>query len=356
MGRKMKFLAGLGVIAFVFAGFQTAGAVDLNGDARIRFEHNETDGRVDRDRLRFRLRYGFEAEVNETTKVGVRLISGSPQQTSGNQTMTDSFSSKPLWIDRAYIRYAPDAVYTVTAGKMANPFVRTDMTWSGDVSPEGIVMSAKPLGNTFLHLGVLPLAEFSGTTKDPHLLALQAGGNLGSSIRAAAAYYHYNHIKGNTVESISPADRKRSNTFVENEEGDSVFAYDYRVLDLNLQFSSKVNMGGRSLPVRLTGNYITNIASDVREDAGMLLGISLGSVRDRGDMFFSYRYADVDADATVAFLPEDQLRTNQKQHKAGLTYGLSKTSNVNLTLYTGSPRTGGGADTDIWMFNYAVKF
>lgn len=356
MGRMIKVLTALGILAFFFAGFQTAGAVELKGDARIRFEHTETTDKPDRDRLRFRLRYGFEADVNETTHVGVRLASGSPQPTSANQTMTDAFSSKALWIDRAYVKYAPGAAYSLTAGKFANPFMRTDMTWSSDVSPEGIVLHANSPAGQFVTLGVLPLAEFSGTTRDPHILALQTGTKLGANARAAAAYYHFNYIKGNTVESISPFAPRRNNTFVENEDGDMVYAYDYRVVDLNLQYNTEVDMGHKVIPLRLFGNYITNIESGVSEDSGMLIGMSAGSVKNRGDIAFSYRYADVDADATAAFLPEDQLRTNQQQHKIGFTYGLSKASNLNLTLYTGSPKTGGGPNVNIWMVNYAVKF
>ncbi len=84
----------------------------FSGDVRIRYQGETKTGSKHRDRGRFRLRYGFESKPNDQMKVGFRMASGEnktsgPEQTSTNQSFTNTFQNKHVWIDQAYVEYSP---------------------------------------------------------------------------------------------------------------------------------------------------------------------------------------------------------------------------------------------------------
>ena len=83
----------------------------LNGDFRYRNETIDQEYvRKDRNRDRFRLRFGVVAKVNDTIKVGMQLASAEPGATtadgadprSSNQSLAKVNSRKPVFIDLAY--------------------------------------------------------------------------------------------------------------------------------------------------------------------------------------------------------------------------------------------------------------
>ncbi|KKL12459.1 hypothetical protein LCGC14_2535550, partial [marine sediment metagenome] len=135
------------------------------GDFRLRYQHDHTNGRngpwgmaapgrgqtKDRNRIRMRLRFGFtKTWWDKQLEVGFRLVTGNattmeleddqggnilgPNQqawvnpdgatpTSSNQTMSGTFSKKPIWVDLMYAKYKPKWAkgLTFTGGKMKNP-------------------------------------------------------------------------------------------------------------------------------------------------------------------------------------------------------------------------------------------
>jgi hypothetical protein len=138
------------------------------GKQNINLISNNAIGRE--DRMRLRLRVGAEKRVYDGLTVGFRVTTSQPvspvygsffnQQAGGvsfatpltsnsdprseNVTLGDFFSSKSIWIDRAYVRYQPDFAPTLTAiaGKFANPFVSRHfggdfIVWDNDINPEG---------------------------------------------------------------------------------------------------------------------------------------------------------------------------------------------------------------------------
>ncbi|MBV9463963.1 MAG: putative porin, partial [Verrucomicrobiae bacterium] len=129
--------------------------LSFNGDVRTRAEFFtgqkvvRTDGRPggaphyetieDRTRFRYRLRLGAEATAGDF-RAGVRLMSGSGDPVSGNQTMGATFSKKPINIDLAYLAWNPSFFneMTIVAGKMENPFFSTPLVYDPDLTPEGI--------------------------------------------------------------------------------------------------------------------------------------------------------------------------------------------------------------------------
>jgi len=105
----------------------------------------------DRNISNFRARFGLNDQIDEDLKVTIRLASGSDNQpVSTNQTMGNYFNKDGVWLDQAYIQYTPHLGFadaSITAGRMPNPFVKTDLVWDEDVNLDGIAVS---LNHTFL--------------------------------------------------------------------------------------------------------------------------------------------------------------------------------------------------------------
>ncbi|MFA5159439.1 MAG: putative porin, partial [Candidatus Omnitrophota bacterium] len=94
----------------------------FSGDLRLRYEafHLKTAANngyePNRNRFRFRLRYGFEKTFNPEMKVGFSMASGDKAVSTGyngdpistNQTLGNNFDFKNIWIEKAYATYTPE--------------------------------------------------------------------------------------------------------------------------------------------------------------------------------------------------------------------------------------------------------
>jgi len=137
----------------------TLGRFRFTGDIRIRGEDffQSYDGCTncnDRNRVRVRVRFGFEGKLNEDFMGGVAIATGSlGDPTTTNETFTNVFDRKTIGLDRAFIAYNPIAFkpLTVTVGKFAYTWTRTGQTFDPDINPEGFdVKLSKDLNNPFL--------------------------------------------------------------------------------------------------------------------------------------------------------------------------------------------------------------
>lgn len=120
--------------------------LDLYGDMRFRTEidrdSDRMDGseREDRDRLRYRLRFGFTYQLSPQVEFGGRLRSGNPKNQQGphvsfgDQLLYDEFS-----VDKAYIKIKSKQNAWLLLGKNGFPFwQQNEFLWDGDVNPDGI--------------------------------------------------------------------------------------------------------------------------------------------------------------------------------------------------------------------------
>jgi hypothetical protein len=153
----MKYLYCLFILFISFSITSKINAQDnekkLNffGDVRFRAEldrdSDKTDGttRDDRDRLRYRLRFGFKYTLNEYFEFGGRIRTGnSLNQQSPHVTIGKEFESDDFSIDKAYITGKTKHGIWVWAGKNSMPFWRQNgLLWNDDVNPEGISSGGK---------------------------------------------------------------------------------------------------------------------------------------------------------------------------------------------------------------------
>jgi hypothetical protein len=157
------------------------------GDVRFREEYFTQDqdnsptkaptARIsDRNRLRFRLRFGATRAFGSSVTAGFQLASGAQSDiTSTNQTLTNDFQMKTILIDRAFISWAPsvlDSKVRFDLGKFANPLTKTPITWDDDVNPEGIAATAEPISGTRLRAAYFVMRENSSYI-DPFMICAQ---------------------------------------------------------------------------------------------------------------------------------------------------------------------------------------
>jgi hypothetical protein len=124
----------------------TLGRFRWTGDVRVRGESffQQYDGCkgvcADRNRARIRVRFGFEGKLNDDFTAGVALATGSlGDPTTTNETLTNNFDRKSIGLDKGYITYNPVAHkwLSLTGGKFAYQWQRTQITGDPDTNPEG---------------------------------------------------------------------------------------------------------------------------------------------------------------------------------------------------------------------------
>ena len=121
------------------------GRFRFNGDIRVRGEsffqnYSGCKACLDRNRARVRVRFGFDGKLNEDFLSGVAIATGSlGDPTTTNETFTNFLDRKTIGLDRGYITYNPVAHkwLSLTGGKFAYQWQRTQVTGDPDINPEG---------------------------------------------------------------------------------------------------------------------------------------------------------------------------------------------------------------------------
>ena len=142
----------------------------LYGDLRLRYQYDTRDGQLDpfpvgahqdrdeddrsptgspQSRWRFRLRVGTEFTLGEHWFGGVELSTAQASD-SGNQTFENGFDDYNIYISKAFLGWRPTDAFTLTAGKIPNPFYTTELVWDSDITPTGVAEVIK-LGELFGH-------------------------------------------------------------------------------------------------------------------------------------------------------------------------------------------------------------
>lgn len=257
-----------------------------------------------RNLFRARARLGIFADITDQTKAGIRLASGSDDSpVSTTQTLGGGLGKKNVWLDQMWLSHQPTDWLTLTGGRFGNPFVSTDMLYSGDLNFDGIAAQFdKTLANKdislFGTLGLIPL-EYSSdnfpsrsdekqASENKWLVGAQVGAkwklDKDNSLRGALAYYDFRNTEGQVsspcelyagVESCStdwsrPAFMQKGNTLMllrdialnpmdpaNTPQPQYVgLASEFQLVDLNFRWDTKVAGYG----LRLDANYIRNMA------------------------------------------------------------------------------------------------
>lgn len=344
------------------------------GDLRVRYQGedhstDQTSVKHHRDRGRMRLRFGFESKPNDLMHVGFRLASGEnksatvgPEQTSTNQSFTNSYNNKFIWIDQAYVDYTPlgnTGLFLLkdtklVGGKFPNPFYTTDLVWDGDTNPEGGYVTITPVVGSFnpwLTFGFLPFGESSTDSNDPSIWAGQIGVAstvLNRPYKVGLAYYDYENIKGG-VPGTNGAGGLYSGQYtptITNELDGTSLKYGFQVLQLAGEFSPiDLDLLGKTLPFTILGDYANNISDGINgggipHHTAWLLGAKLGKAKEKGTFELFYNYREIGQNSVYSWLNDSDFHlggTASKGHKFGLTYAIMPNSTVSGAYYITEP-------------------
>lgn len=338
--------------------------VKWKGDLRLRYELQKREPSPDRSRERYRLRFGFTAKPIEPLEIGVRLASGaSGDPVSTNQSFSNTFDKKAVFIDKAYAKYTPLSGLSLTGGKMENPFQTTDIVWDGDVTPEGAVVQWQaPEGGAvrpFATAGAFQISELSGDTGDPGLFAGQVGADVplpfgeGWGWQPSVAYYDFTAIEAMRTSNVTGAPAGNS---TDGASAAARFRYDYDVVSV----LNKVTLGKWfDLPVSAFGDWTHNGGASDNNGAWQV-GLGVGKVTDTlGSWKASYAYKRLEADATFGALTDSDFGTggtNHKGHIMGVAMGLNKYANVGLKYLRTDEIAGSQAHNDTFQADLQMKF
>jgi len=344
--------------------------VNLYGDFRYRYEYIDAEGSSsDRNRNRIRARVGLEGKVNDEMGFDFRIASGSEDPVSTNQTLGGGFSSKDIWLDRAYLQWEPASMdgWTFLFGKMGNPFFKASgnqLIWDDDLNPEGIAAQyATKLNDKtglFINSGGMWVEE-SSSNADASLWGIQGGLehtlNNDSAFTWGGSYYKYGNVKNSKT--FYDVEDGFGNTTYTDLDGDQAYMYDYSLVEAFAEYATKLG----NTPTSFYGNYVLNTASGVSKDTGWLIGAKLGKAKDPGTWDFGYEYRDLENDAVVGVFTDSDFiggGTGGKGHKFGATYAIAKNATLGATYFMSQRDSDGDGnindDYNRFQFDLKVKF
>lgn len=369
----------------------------FSGDFRLRYEARSEHGNAnapDRNRFRYRLRYGFEKKFkgpfheDDVMKVGFRLASANAgARDSTNTTLDGQFDFDSISINRAYATYIPGwAKFTtddgigltgmhVTAGKFKNPFRKgsTWMIWDSDIEPEGIYEQVEfklldtenfDLKNTTI-FGQLIVDEdgSGGAHQDSEIYAYQTvfeskmGSEKPVKMKNAFSFYDYNDFGvdtnfgvagGNSLKfgEASGATLERSFS-VFNVYNELAFPFQlHKAKGWKVYFDWHKNVSGNGLD-----------AAAAQRDHGWMIGTKLGKAKKKGTWELKYEYAWLDANASPdVFNDSDFGGTNRRGSVIKGAYALTDSLKFKSALFLTDRIDGNSSERDLWQFDLVWKF
>ena len=330
--------------------------IKVSGDLRLRYEgifnrkEKQKNGSLkdikDRERYRIRARLFFDAPLSDELSAHLMLCSNQDKNreaTTTNQSFSDDFNDKGIYIHRAYAVYKPKWLkgLELGAGKFKNTFLHTDIMWDPDVNPEGAYERYQYLKfktfQPFIHLGQMVVTEVN-KGKDAYLYIYQFGGDVNfKNIKWTIAGSYYNWYRLEASKYLRYADYKKGggNTYV-LKNGKLDYAYDYDLWEGISFLKFKI----KNIPLKLIFDYVENVADDVPsdKDSAYYLGGVIGKRKKKGDLSLSYKYAYIENDAVIGSLnDQDFYGANRKGHKIKLRYMLLDNVEFDLAYFHTKP-------------------
>lgn len=322
-----------------FKALEWAERIKIKGDMRFRHETENVDlgtsgasSTNDEDRLRIRARIGAYAQINNTTKAGIRLVTTSGSATSTNQSLEKNFESSDVGIDLGYIDWAPSALggsTNIIVGKMKKPWQSVnDVIWDGDTNPEGIAIKSKfKLGGITLlpSVGYFVLDDNGNDSfrEDVHVNHAQLAANLGKKTQIGASFYAFENIN-----SVSEEERM-------------------------LEIFGQTTIPG--IPVTVFASHVTNTNANAAGDNDNAW--SLGAKAKLGKFKLEYEYRDLGVNAVNDNFDNSDYLSDSKGSIFKAAYSINKNFAAQATYYSSESniRTS-NKEVDLLHLDLKVKF
>lgn len=304
----------------------------FSGDFRLRYDafaNHGADPNPDRNRFRFRLRYGFEKKFGEELKTGFVITTQerttntghNADPTSNNQTMGNLFDAKNIWINKAFVTYNPKWIQVgpisgleLTAGKFDNPFEKgsTDMVWKNEVKPEGaaetlslkVLEAEKVRLNSYFTAGQYILQESSAAGRDAEMYGYQFGLQPVFDIPffekpveslGAVTYYDYSNydrqMNWRIDQTAAGASLANGNSICSTTE----LCTGFKVME----YYGELKVTPYGLPIRPFADAAHNFEAgrSMRSRDAWSLGIKIGELAKKGSWQGQYQYKWIGADS-----------------------------------------------------------
>ncbi|MBI3484752.1 MAG: putative porin [Acidobacteria bacterium] len=344
------------------------GPFSFSGDARMRFEPFYGGGPVatqnpNRVRYRVRLRFNATAKFNDEFSGGFSLGSGDTNDPiSTNQTLTNGFTRKPFFIDRAFIKYDPKWLhpFSMTVGKFGYTWYRTELTWDNDLNPEGFSESLTwKINNPVLErislvAFQLPVIEVS-TKPDTFIYGgqLQTNWKLGDYVKFGGYVGFTNYQNADALRDARAAATigGSSNSNAASSNG-SQYESKFGLLDVIGRLDFKTPWS--RWPVMAQLDFVNNTRAcrnlvnvplanqtpcNPRDRSGYWTDLLFGRQQEKGDWQWGYSYIHIEREATVDAFNFSDLRvpTNVFNHRVVLNYQTYRNVQLGFTGLFGRP-------------------
>lgn len=269
---------------------------------------NSTQNRT--NMLRLQAHIGMNVKLGDTITAGVALASGDDDNpVSTTQTLGGGLVKKDIWLNLAYVKWQPSQYYSLTAGRMTDPFLVTDLIYAPELNFDGIAGQGHlPITDdlsSFATVGAFPIQYVDNEAPtnsyssdknaggDKWMTAAQFGLSWkfaeDAQWRIALAYYYFNRMQGQLS---SPCELYTGINYCSTDYeapdymqwGNTVFllrdivpnpsspdnyaqpqfvglAYNYHIADL----TNKVDFKIGETPMEIQAEYERNMAYHMRE-------------------------------------------------------------------------------------------
>ncbi|MCX6896443.1 MAG: putative porin, partial [Verrucomicrobia bacterium] len=273
----------------------------FNGDLRMRYDgiFGQNPAFVDRNRLRYRLRFGFTADMADDLEIGFKLTSsegsGGGDPISGNQTFTGNGSKKLVYIDQVYAKWSPihtpDWAGAFTLGKMENPFVfPSTMMFDKDYTPEGFAgQFAYNINSQHalkFNAGVFALYEDKASSSDSWLggaqLRWDAKWNSKWSSTVGVAAFALKSNEELTTANVTDSNKGNSRATINGVA--NVLKYQFNPIYVDAGITRVLEsfpMYPGAFPITVSGDYVKN-CSALTDNQGYSIGLQLGKAGKKG--------------------------------------------------------------------------
>jgi len=301
----------------------------ISGDFRGRFDHLSSDNAAftERERFRYRLRFGITVNMLDNLEAGFRLASGDPKGSAGNalsanSTMQDNFSKKNIYIDTAYGKWTPvnsgGWLVSGTIGKMDNPFAFTPMVFDPDLTPEGAVVQTSWAINDQQALsltgGAFVLDEEQLSVSDPFMYGGQFLWNakwtekISTTLGAGA----FKIVSSEQLTTVNVPFINQGNTRMVTLDPVTslpLYTLQSRFMPVIIDASATYTLDSfpfynGAFPIKVAGEAMQNMETSTKNQ-GFWVGVTFGKSGTKKSWDLTYRYERLEADAWYDQLVDD---------------------------------------------------
>jgi hypothetical protein len=318
---------------------QTPDKFKFAGDFRYRQQVVKEEGEAGRLMARVRARMRVTAALSENMDVIFGLGSGpsDADPATRNQTLSQAFSAKPVWLDLACFDWHPSGFegFSVIGGKMPLPFFNMDeseLVWDEDVTPEGLSArygAVKGRTGLFGNAGYFFVQERKDSP-DASMIAMQGGCSAGLvknllSFQSAIGYYNYYATRGHATFFDSKTGFGNST----DENGDYLSDFN------ELEWLGELEARFSGFPVSFFGHAVKNTAAKSL-NAGWMAGCRLGECNELFSWSLAWQYRKLEKDAVIGAFAESDFAgggTDNRGHEVKLSVQAGKGTRVSLAGY-----------------------